>query len=599
MLLKDAVLRAKKNIEMRFFHASYKRACDLRTLYLQIVTGSNIDKLLPQFELRETPELYQQRKEITVQNLTPVSAPVAKKFFGVSRVEPAEKRFTADNKNKQKYLQICESDFYAGDDLDAYLTNYIDRVNLYDPNAFYVLDFFPFAPGEIPKPYPIIFQSPLVRDWAFDSFGKVDFLFCAVEKKVNIDSLKGDINVIDYYVFVAGHTIEILEAYDERNLNTEDSEKWEINQKAYVVYVRNTSSKAITVHPAKRLGYIIDDEDPNLFVSPFHPAIPVFLDLIHDKSEYDIGKRMHVFPQKVMYDKPCPGETYKNPSRLCNGGKIAGTSETCTTCNGEGFAPHRSGQEVIKFKMPADKSEYIPLDELVSYIKTDFDAIKLLGDDLLLNAQRVEAAIFSAGAIKKQTVSGATETKTATEMIITSEEYNFVLDAWAKNRSNMFVHTLTFIGQIFDTKVTVVHRYAGQYIRETVNNILPIVKLMLDANVSPVLVNDAEYRVAKIQYDNDPQGMAKFLTQKAFSPFAGKSASEIASLRNSDNVPKRLKVLHDNFSYIFSRIENTIGVSFYEDDYKQQQSTIEAIVDELLGIVKAEEPKPTLRNPTF
>lgn len=602
MLLIDALNRAKNNIELGIKHASYDRACKLRTLYLQITTGQNITPLLPQFELREDRALFEQRVKITVENLSPISSPVMKKFFGVSRVEPSEKKFEADDVNKQQYLQKYEGDFFNGDDFEAYMMNYLDRIGMYDPNAFYVVDFTPFTEETEPRPYPIVFHSPCVYDWVFDAFGMTDFLFCAIESKIKVRERRAEIVVKDYYIFIEGHTIEFIEDVKERNLPTfQNSQDWTINKKVYKIVVRNTGSdKVKSRHPAKRLGYIIDDIDPNIFISPLQPAIPVFLDLIHDKSEYDISKRCHVFPQKVMYDDSCPGEVHIEVNRKCVNGYIAGTANVCSVCNGDGFKPHRSGQEIIKIKKPKSKDEFLPIDQLITYIKTELEAVRLLGEDIILNAQRVEGAIFSAGAVKQNSMTGTnSEAKTATELVITTEEYNFVLDSWAKNRSNLYIHTLLCMGQIFDTAVNVVHKYNGQYIRETITQVLNTLKGMYDSLVSPILINDAEYRVAKLQYDNDVLGLSRFMTVKRFMPFAGRSSAEIASLRGSENVPKRLKVLNDNLGYIFTEIESTEGFDFYTLDYKDQKVFVDKILAELLQTVEEEAPKLELRKPVF
>lgn len=598
MDLLEAILRSKKNIEFGYKHPSYKRACELRKLYMQIVTGSHIENLLPQFELRETPELYNQRVKLTIQNLTPISSPIVKKFYGVSRVDPVEKKFESVDANKQKYIQQAEATFYNGGDVEEYISNYIDRVSIYDPNAFCIVQFAPFLEGEVPKAYPLIFPSPNNYDWLYDAKGQVDFLFSCSTSEYK-SPRTGKLNKVnDYFCFTSNNVIEFYEIKEERDLSQIPvTEIWEVKKVQYKVVVRSIASNAIeNLHPAKRLGYVVCDEDPHLLVSPLHPSVDIYRDLIRDKSEYDVSKRSHVFPQKVMYDDICPGEVHISQDRRCMNGFIVGTQDQCTVCEGSGFKPHRSGQEIVRIQKPRSKEELIPIDQLITYVTTNLDAIKVLGEDLILNAQRAEAAIFSSSAIKQQSLSGKKDvSKTATEMVISTDEYNYVLDLWAKNRSNMFGHIVMIIGQIFDTRVMVTHRYSGKYVMESIEEQIGRYKSMLEASASPELVNDAEYRIAKAQFDNDPLGLLKFMTKKKFQPFAGKSAGEISFLRQSEYVPSYSKILNDNFNQIFTEIDEVEGEKFYYLKYSEQKAKIDAIVEKIKG--EAAKDVPVLNLP--
>ncbi len=604
MDLLQAIERAEQNINLAYKHPNYKRTVDLKKLYLQVLTGEDIDDLLPQFELREDKNLFKQRRALTIENLTPTISPVCDKFYGVARIQPS-KTVLAQKAEKQKFIEAVESSFYNRQDIEAYMDDILDEIAISDPNAFLAIGFEPFNEGETPKVYPTVFGCEEVFDFVYKSDGALDFLFVCQEVEIRGKHQTGrtvkNKRVYDYYCISEGNALIYREITEGRVLNDGGTVWVSDNGKSYQkkeIFVGSDSTETPET-PALRLGYIQHKKHRAICISPIHPAIPILRDMIRDKSEYDVSKRCHVFPQKIMYDDVCKGEVHIDESRRCINGYISGTQDTCSVCQGSGFRPHKSGQEVIRIKRPLLKEEFLPIDQIVTYVTTNLEAVKMLSDDMERNAVKVESAVFSSGMRQRsnmRTGQQQQEMPTATQMVISTDDYNYVLDAWAKNRSRWFCFIVRQIGEVFDTGVDVTFKYSGKYVMETQEELINRLKSLADAGVSIQLINEADLRIAKVFFDNDEIGMKRYITRAMFEPFRGRGADALTLLEN-ENVRKSTKVLFANFDQIFERIERENGVEFYDKKPSEQKVIIDKIVDEIKGELEKEQPAMMLGLP--
>jgi hypothetical protein len=605
MELLDAISRAEQNINFAYQHPNYKRTVELKKIYLQVLTGEDIDDLLPQFELREDKKLWKQRKALTIENLSPTISPICDKFYGVARIQPS-KVMLAKNKEKQKFIEEAEKVFYNRQDLETYMDDILDEIGISDPNAFLAVSFEPFDEGDVPKIYPTIFGCEEVYDFVYKPDGSLDFLFVCQKVDVRGKMQKGTSvktrEVHDYYCISEGNALIFKEVVEERQLVLGEGEReWRSeNGKLYYVKEVFVYSDAIKEQetPAIRLGYIQHKRHRAICISPIHPSLPILKDMIRDKSEYDVSKRCHVFPQKVMYDDACVGEIHLNPSRTCSGGYISGTKDTCSVCQGSGFRPHRSGQEIIRIKRPKTKDEFLPIDQIVTYITTNLEAVKMLGDDMERNAMRVESSIFSSGMRQRSNMqTQGKELPTATQMTISTDDYNYVLDAWAKNRGRWYCFVIRQAGAVFDTEVEVTYKYSGKYVMETQEDLINRLKSLADAGVSEQLIDEADLRIAKVMFDNDEVAMKRYLSKRVWLPFRGRGKDEVLVLLENENVPKATKILYANFQEIFQRLEDEQGIEFYDKDRKKQRAEIEKIIAEYKKTIEEEQPNDLLGLP--
>jgi hypothetical protein len=546
------------------------------------------------FELREDESLWKQRASLFIEPLSPTSAPICDKFYGVKRIT-ANRSIKAISESKQTFIENAEKSFYGRMDLDFYMDNFLDEISMSDPNAYFVVAYEDFLQGEIPKVYPLVFGCEQVHDFIYKPNGDLDFLFLAVEVELrNKKTFRRGEKITDYYVMSEGNTIIYREVHPDRVL-PKDENYLEYNSKSSKVYQikvqqRGSSKLAYNETPARRLGYVINKKNRNICDTPIRPMISILKDIARDKSELDLSKRCHVFPQKIMYDDGCAGEIHIDPTRKCSGGKIMGTDDVCSTCGGDGFKVHRSGQEVIKLRKPKSKDEFFPLDEMVRYLTNDLEAVKFLDEQIKSNISLCERAIFSSSSTNQSSYSANKENKSATQTIISTEEYNNVLDGWAKNRADWFMFAIRIIGQVFDTDVEVNYSYNGKYVMENEAEIIDKLKTLTEAGVSEQIIDEAEFRLAKTIFDNDKDALLRYTSKRLFLPFRGRSKEEIALLLDSTNVTQKSKVLYSNFVEIFEDLELELGIEFYKLSLQEQDKKIDEKVNEIIAILKEETP---------
>lgn len=602
MELLEAINRANQNIDLSYKHQDYKKTTDIKQITLQVTTGEDTLGLIPMFELREDKAMWQQRADLFIEPLSSTSAPICDKFYGVKRITANRSIKTLDA-NKQQYIEEAERKFYGRMDLDYYMDNFLDEISMSDPNAFLVITFDDFTDGQTPNIYPLIFGCEQVYDFIYKPNGDLDFLFLAVEVQIRNKALMRKFNdkVTDFYVLSEGNTIIYKEIHPDRELTllqTDTIYEAKTSKKYKVTIVKNGSEKTKKNEtPARRLGYILNKKNRSIADTPIRPMIPLLKDIARDKSELDLSKRCHVFPQKIMYDDSCVGEVHIDQSRKCISGKIAGTNDTCSVCNGDGFKVHRSGQEVIKLKKPKTKDEFFPLDEMVRYLTNDLEAVRFLSEEIAKNTALCERAIFSSSSTNKGSYQANKENKTATQTIISTEEYNNVLDGWAKNRAEWFMFSVRIIGQIFDTDVDVSYSYNGKYVMENETEIIDKLRVLTEAGVSEQIIDEAEYRLAKTIFDNDKDALRRYISKRLFLPFRGRGKEEIALLLESVNVTQKTKVLYSNFVEIFEEIELEQGIKFYETDLTSQKATIDDKVKLIMETLKDEAPNDILGLP--
>lgn len=599
MDLKEAKLRSESNISLSFRHKDYKKTLEIKKLNLQVTTGEDMQTLIPMFELREDKKLWEQRVSLFVEPVTQITSPINDKFYGVKRIRANRSIITSDI-NKQELLQNAEKYFYGRMDLDSFMENHLDQLSMIDPNAFYVVSFDPFVTGQKPNIYPLIFGCEQVHDFLYKPNGDLDFLFLSVDVQIRTENFKTK-KVTDYYCLSEGNTIVYRQIDGDRNLakNENQYEFVSANGKKFLVTTLKSGSEKLTKNetPAKRLGYINHKNNNKILDTPMRPMLSILRDIIRDKSELDLAKRCHSFPQKIMYDDSCVGEVHISPNRTCVNGYIQGTKEVCSTCGGDGFKVHRSSQEVVKLKKPKTKEEFFPLDELIKYLVVDLDSVKFLDEQIKANISLCERAIFSSSTTNQAGLNANTENKTATQTIISTDEYNYVLDGWAKNRAEWFMFTLRIIGQIFDTEVEVSYSYNGKYVMESEENMVSKLKLLVEAGVSEQIIDEQENRLAKVIFDNDENALLRYNCKRVFLPFRGRSKDEIQGLLDGSNVTKFSKVLYSNFVEIFEDIEMDLGIEFYRKDKVFQKTEIEKRVNELIKIIESETPNEIMGLP--
>lgn len=587
--LQKLIKKAKYYINTNFKHKGYDEKTKLRNLYLQFITGENIDDLLPQFERYETNGLWQQRKSITIENLSPICARVLNYFYKVSRT-PKNKSITSVTQAEQKnqLLQDAIEHFYGEASLEDYLTQTLDILSIVDPNAFISYDVYPFKDGEVPKIYPVIFDSEDVLDFGFANDGNLSYLFTKVESCIIIldnNQAPTDKNeeVVDYYLFAKGYLVNFIEKTESRPAPAKATENVfdSANGKKYYVIINETGSKKVKNQiQATQIGYIKHKKHKMLWVSPLHPAKPKLLEIIRRKSGLDLSVEKHVHPQLFMFSEKCKGEMHKNENRKCIGGKIAGTNDDCTVCGGDGLKPIRSAQEYIKVPIPNKTDANIPIDKWAYYNSVDEFPVTYLDQRCRDLEADVLQCVFNSDHTQK--VSGNLSSmpqQTATEVYLKRDAINNTLKPFAQNRRRIFKFYGNGIGNIFDVEATVVYEYTTEKFEPiTFEELTATLKALMDAGADEILIENIQMQLAVLALDNDQDKIKSYKLKRKFLPFRGKSSAQIDSLLSLEIVPQETKILWANFNIIWEAVESN-EPAIYDKEYKEVIGLIETQVN--------------------
>ena len=108
-------------------------------------------------------------------------------------------------------------------------------------------------------------------------------------------------------------------------------------------------------------------------------------------------------------------------------------------------------------------------------------------------------------------------------------------------------------------------------------------------------IQDIQLDIARNIFANNPDDFQRYMTRQDFYPFSGKSKEEIIALKSTNNTTRFLKVLEENYSYIFDQIEMEEGADFYlltrKKQFTQIKKRVKAIQKE-----REENPLPDIKE---
>jgi hypothetical protein len=408
-------------------------------------------------------------------------------------------------------------------------------------------------------------------------------------------------DIADYYLFLEGMIINFYQQSSNRPQPTKILEEF-INTRGIKFWVvkQETGTKAKDVKnrvQAMPLGYIKHKGKKNIFVSPLHPAKPIFKELIRRKSGLDLSIENHVHPQLFMFADPCPGEMHISESRKCVNGKIAGTEDTCSVCTGDGLKPVRSAQEYIKVPIPKKTDASIPIDKWAYYNSPDIKPVEYLDKRLNQLETAVLQSIFNTDHTQRYNGQGTTESQSATEVFIKRDSINNTLKPFADHRATIYRFVGQMVGIFYDVKTTTVYEYTTEKFEPvTFEELIATLKALMDAGADEILIDDIQFQLAVLALDNDKDKIKAYKMRRKFLPFRGKTSEQISKLISLSIVPNETKVLWANFNKIWDDLEIEKGADLYDMDLNKVQPLLKAKVEEIKGVTDEENPVNQLGN---
>jgi hypothetical protein len=617
MELNDAQELIKRLVKTGETHQDYAEVKEYAEKLSILITGKGTAKLLRQANTKEDIKSFIQRCAIT-KSITPaVAASVQIPYYKVARNQRVKQTIDVKDSYKQKLIYEMIKGFYGSTGrrtkgLDYWLrTRFID-LSFTDPNAWVVVEWdAPKNAAQVlaPRPFEIsaaqAVNFKVINETTLWMLAKLPSTYrvlkngeVVVEPSVKWTLYDQDFTIIydlvdpDYLA-----SINFVPAPNQR-LITDATDK--------IVYLETVNTPKIGFTPAFRIGYKRNlATNGRTFVNPFHDGMAFFDKSIKVVSEFDLTMTNHVFPQKIQYAPRCPGDGNKK----CNGGVVAGTSNTCQVCNGTGFAGHKGAQDILTLPMPekgTPNAEIIDLTKLIAYITPSMELIKFQNEYIQQLKTETHQAVFNSTVLIRkgtagQPAGGGTQpTQTATENDNDMQSVYDALEPFTEKFSDVWKEIVTIIASLVNVDVDNVeidHIFPSDFKLKSQDVLLSELEKVNGSGAPSFMRDLISNDLAEVVFAGDTLGIVKFKTKRKFFPFNGKNEEEIAMLLSSPNVPRKAKVLYSNFELIFTNIEYD-RPDFYtmKDTAKQRQILDDAVV---AMIAEIDQDAPVLTLGTF
>jgi hypothetical protein len=628
LTLEEAIALLIQVITGDLTHQDYEHTVNKARLYKQLITGKDIDDLLAQFSPRETAIEFEQRKRLTHAITPAVASSLMKPFYKVPRTDRVVKKITPvteddSNGDAVKEVQDKLNEFYGSEanvnGLDFFLQNRFIELTFTDPNAFIVTEFERFDPlKEKASPYPFEVPSDKARYFEYvnnklkvlvirDDITFEDGLtnqeisdFRKLNRRLPVpDSIQRE--GFKWTMYTTFNTI-VFEQVDSRITSLPGENDFEYNPDAELQKLdRGTFIQYIYTHdagkvPAKRVGYKRDLEtEGRTFVNPFDDALCYFLDSINTVSEYCLTKANHVFPQKVQYAPPCPGESDLNS---CFKGR-ASLGGICKRCGGTGQLPvHTSAQDVVTMPMPENPADMFDLNKVMAYFYPPVELLKFqrgLEEKVKIDCHQT---VFNSTSLLRDTTGQAAVEDTATAKNIDFDSINDTLAPFAENFSAFWLFEADLVVTLTDNagKVDLVHRFPADFKMKTIGDLYTEMKTANDSYAPTFLIELINDDIASTKFQDDPDQLLRYEVKKRLDPFRGMTETMITNALNTDYTPRWKKVLYTNFESILAQAEIDVK-EFYIEDYDKQQAKVKELTLDIIAEIDGDKPAaPVLRS---
>lgn len=598
-------------------HKDIKRVTELADDYYSYMTGLGLDAKLKRFNPRESTELFNQRKNLSIITSPVIIGSISKPFQKVARTTPitAKVDFPKDEASQSvedfhAVIEQMSREFYGNDagidGVDYWMMNQFKELSFIDPNSWLIIQFDAYdANKEKPKPKPFIASAKEVFNFEFDN-NKLKYLHIGIEiplfNKEGKEERKGIRHVYywgDYMIIYEETALKLEEFFQMPNPYGYNYK--ELDNKFYLTKVSNI--KTGNVVPAFRIGYKRDMVTMGrTCVSPFHDAMLLFEKMVKDISEYDLSRSLHVFPQKIVrIGKGCPGVADQGPNGACMNGKLR-DGKTCPTCNGSGRSVHTTAQDVVFVELPESVKEdgIVPLSEMVHYVDMPIELLKLQKEICDEYLPKCHQAVFNTTVLvqKGQNNQAPVTEKTAFEVDNDMESVHDTLHPFAERFSAAWIFINRMFVTLADIKnsdlTKVIHRMPSKYQLKSLDKLYSEYKTATDSSLPSFIIEAITDDLAQTLYMDDASNLIRYRVKKNHFPFAGKTKNEITLLLSSSEVLRETKVLYNYFDRVFLELEIEFqknNLSFYELKYVEQKAKIDEKVNEIIKQLETQQPK--------
>lgn len=617
-------------ISSNYVHRYWKDTKEYAEKMTKLISGKDIKSLRKQFMPRETIELFNQRDAITQDIVKPMAAKVMNPVKKISRTNPIVNEVTytgTDAEANAKELKLLIDNFYGDKSLDDYLGDrFLDYQGM-DPNAWMIILFNEFDyRWEKPKPYGVVVSAEQAIDWRYVN-NELDYLLLRTDINYRVKDQSTGNNGKQTYSYKPGYEFQLYLPLQTIMMIQVDPNAYpglvkgvmttlpvvdpQPNEPANADFYRFDDERVFkkvvyehkcTIVPAFRIGALNDPSTKyETCVSILDKAEPYFMKAIALVSEFDLGMRLHAFPQKIVYVPECPGA----PGLACIGGNDT-TGKRCEVCKGTGKTQtHTTTQDVIELKLPDVRNidKAFDLAKLVHYVTVPVDVVKFqkdVIDELLPNAL---SATYNTDVFTKSQVQ-----QTGIEKRIDLDNVYDTLTPIATHysfaRTRIILIMADYIGKLQNLVVN--HRFSKDFKYQSLLDLLDNMKSAKDSDAPSFVKQDISRDIALITYADRPDELKRFMGRQRFDPFEGLSESIITALLGDlTSITRYSKTLFAESKRIYLELEMEASqkkdnqgkpILFWDLEPIKQYELLKAKVEEIIVEID-EDNKPVTAIP--
>lgn len=494
-------------------HVLYEKTTKLAFEYNMWRTGEGINNKLRNLKRRESPEDFNQRKEITSQILPRIINTIETTFVGKLRSNAIRNNITGDNKDIEKITKL-KNLFYKYNSIDEILPSIFQNYQFGDPNGFIIVRFYGNNIDNY-RPYPVPITSENVLMYNYIN-GELKYIIYKENNKYILQTNN---------VFISAE--ETKQLYTSIDVSEElDDFDNVINGKIYLkINNRNYDVTYSEVYPynevfAIQLGYLIDSNNLDLYLSPLDKLRQDINRIINICSEYDVNLLLHVFLQKYEYAQPCINVN-------CTNGKLADGS-ICPDCKGTGFElSHSSGIDIVKIPLPSNFADIIDLSKMSHYAQLPIEILKQQKEEILDCIKNIEISAIGSDLYSRKELA---EAVTATQINNDNDRSNNPLYRFIEKYCQIYQFCIEKMADIIkvNNNVEVSYSIDKSLFQKSINEMLKEVRE--NAGIPNCFINSMYDNIAEVMYLNNPINLQKYYLEKRINKLFGYNSNVVIGM---------------------------------------------------------------------
>jgi hypothetical protein len=543
-------------------------------------------EILEKFRSRETAEEMEQRVSQTNSVTRAVLSPAMSYLNAPMKADGLRMDVEGDEQIKARLMGFYDR-FYKGEGLLEYLHSMAKYAVKLDPNAWTVFQYKTTTnPGNgamfITDIYPIEVPCRDVVSYQSDETG--EWLYMAFERGRTLYNERGiEKNGKEFWLYGRGYSIHLVEdepgytdGVDYAELGYE---RTQANRKGF--FIRVFPNTTIEV-PAHRWDAYPSDVHDNDVGAPFYnDAVGLLLDIIKDKSVFDMTKLLHAFVKETQYVKRCD-DVDEESGAQCEGGWYNGIRDAahrCKACNGFGAILPSTEQRTTTLAWPERAEEIFELSKLQHYHDRPIQILEFFRRELDIIAASCHLAIFGQQGVKADAIASI---KTATQSVIEADKVNDKLRPFTDCISKAWELAWRVGFQFFDREPDVVIlRFPSDFKVEPLDDLLARYK-QTDGMPYSVRQGVMQDILAKL-YRNNPDIVQFEQAVENWRPFKTKSLAEMGLIIQMRDVADPDRQLWEQWDKVITELRRgvprsvaggTVNLPFFVLPYEEQRAII-------------------------